>query len=135
MGACLALLAVFFALGLVSGLPVAPRGPRQGRCPAPGCSSPAASCPRPAWHGREPWAEEKFPRKALPKIKLPGRAPGGRAGRLGSASLRPVANSALSPGAAARSRGGPQASLARLLSPIPVPGTAASPFEFGLGII
>jgi hypothetical protein len=43
MGACLALLAVFFALGLVSGLPVAPRGPRRRPCPAPGCSSPL--CP------------------------------------------------------------------------------------------
>lgn len=70
-------------------------------------------CPRPAWLGRELWTEEKFPWKALPKIKLPGLAPGGRAGRVGSASLRPVANSALSPGAAARSRGSPQASLAR----------------------
>lgn len=40
MGACLALLAVFFALGLVSGLPVAPWGPRWRPCPAPGCSSP-----------------------------------------------------------------------------------------------
>lgn len=113
MGACLALLAVFFALGLVSGLPVAPRGPRRRPCPAPGCSSPLVPCPRPAWLGRELWTEEKFPWKALPKIKLPGLAPGGRAGRVGSASLRPVANSALSPGAAARSRGSPQASLAR----------------------
>lgn len=57
------------------------------------------------------------------------------AGRVGSASPRPVANSARSPGAAARSRGGPQAFLARLLPSIPVRGTAPALFELGLGII
>ena len=55
MGACLALLAVFFALRLVSGLPAgparAPRGPEsRGRCPPsrvpPGATPrPAAPCP------------------------------------------------------------------------------------------
>lgn len=57
------------------------------------------------------------------------------AGRVGSASPRPVANSARSPGAAARSRGGPRASLARLLPPIPVRGTAPALFELVLIII
>lgn len=73
MGACLALLAVFFALRLVSGLPAGP-APRVPGPPAP------PACPRPALLGQGRRAREKFPWTVLPRIKFPGRAPGGPRG-------------------------------------------------------
>lgn len=102
MGACLALLAVFFALRLVSGLPAGPaprcpgpetRGTQPGE-PRPAGGGPSARSSRPLLPARgRPGsqglrAREKFPWKVLPKIKLPGCSPGGRTGRVPSPALR-----------------------------------------------
>lgn len=65
-----------------SGLPLGPRQPLGPRLPA----SPAGPRPGGLWQGLR--AREKFPGKALPKIKFPRCSPGGRAGRVLFASLR-----------------------------------------------
>lgn len=119
MGACLALLAVFFALRLVSGLPAGPAPRLPGPDTAgtqPGEPRPAGGWPLgprlPAFPARPRparvaglRAREKFPWKVLPKIKLPGCSPGGRPGRAPAPAPRTRWPSPprRPPGAAARS--------------------------------
>ncbi|KAL0628903.1 Adenylate cyclase type 2 [Plecturocebus cupreus] len=95
MGSCLALLAVFFALGLVSGLLAgpAPRLPRPGEDPDPPSRVSLGAAPRPA----------APPRPGAPAPPA-GSRPGGRAGRVLCASLRTGWQTLrFPPGAAARS--------------------------------